>query len=219
MTDAIIEAVTSVTSTPWVFVALFLVAAIDAFFPAVPGETLVITAGVFAASTGEPNLLLVIVAATLGAFVGDHVSFGLGRWGGSRVLTRVTAGSRTHRTMAWADRALQRRGGLILVIARYIPGGRTAATLTAGTVGYPLRRFTFFDAIAASSWATYSALIGFVGGASFEDDPLKGLVFGLGIAFGISVAVEVVRAVRRRTGRGRVVTGNDTEVVPERQIG
>jgi membrane protein DedA with SNARE-associated domain len=105
------------------------------------------------------------------------------------------------------------------VIARYIPGGRTAATLTAGTVGYPLRRFTFFDAIAASSWATYSALIGFVGGASFEDDPLKGLVFGLGIAFGISVAVEVVRAVRRRTGRGRVVTGNDTEVVPERQIG
>ena len=47
--------------SPWIFAALFAFAALDAFFPIVPSESLVITAGVFAAS-GEPNLVGIILA-------------------------------------------------------------------------------------------------------------------------------------------------------------
>lgn len=75
---------TAVTS-PWFYLVLFAVAAIDGFFPVVPSESLVITAGVYAAS-GEPRLGWVVVLAALGAFTGDHVSFLVGRRAGGRLV-------------------------------------------------------------------------------------------------------------------------------------
>lgn len=185
--------VTELMSSPWVYAALFAIAAIDAFFPVVPSETLVISAGVFAASQGEPSLVLVIAAAAAGAFVGDHISYTIGRFGGTRLRDRSKPGSKSRAAFDWAAATLERRGGLILVVARYIPGGRTAATLTAGTTRFPLRRFSFFDAIAALSWGIYSGFIGYLGGRAFEDDPFRGLITGLGIAIGITVIVELVR--------------------------
>jgi membrane-associated protein len=193
LSDAIINWVTDLMSSPWIYLALGAIAAIDAFFPVVPSETLVITAGVFAASTGEPNVFLVIAVAALGAFVGDHISYTIGRQGGSRLRDRSKPGSKVSAAFDWAAKTLELRGGLILVIARYIPGGRTAATLTAGTTRYPLAKFSMFDAIAALSWGIYSTSIGYIGGRAFEEDPFLGLITGLGIAVGITVIVELVR--------------------------
>lgn len=184
-------------SSPWVYAALFAVAVLDGFFPVVPAETMVITAGVFAAG-GQPELALVILVAAVGAFVGDHISYAIGRRAGAGLLRRMPAGSRRRAAFDWAERALAERGGLLLVVARYIPGGRTAATMTTGAVGYPRRMFALYDAIAAGSWALYSALIGFVGGKAFEEDKLRGLLFGLGLALSITAVVEVVRFLRRR---------------------
>ncbi|MEU4515271.1 DedA family protein [Nonomuraea wenchangensis] len=189
MSHAILDLVQQVMSSPWLYVALFALAVLDGFFPIVPAETSVITAGVFAAS-GETNLALVMVVAALGAFAGDHVSYLIGRLSGGRL--------RDKKAFVWARGALEERGGLVLVVARYIPGGRTATTLTMGAVRHPLRSFTFFDAIAASSWAVYSGLIGFFGGMAFENDPIKGLLLGLGIAVSVTAVVELVRWARKR---------------------
>lgn len=193
MNDAIIEAARDVMGSPWVYVVLFAISAIDGFFPAVPSESLVITAGVFAAADGVPNLLFVILAASAGAFVGDHISYFIGRTAGTRVRHRIEGGKKSGAMFAWAGRMLEERGGVIIIVARYIPGGRTAVTLTAGTVEYPLRKFSLFDAIAALSWGTYSGLIGYVGGHAFEDNPLLGLGVGLGIALAITGLVELIR--------------------------
>lgn len=208
MTDAIIEMVTDLMSSPWIYLALFTIAAVDAFFPVVPSETLVITAGVFAASTGAPNLILLILVAAFGAFVGDHISYTIGRLGGSRLRERSKPGTKTSAAFDWAAATLDRRGGLILVIARYIPGGRTAATLTAGTTQYSLVKFSGFDAIAALSWGMYSGLIGYIGGRAFEENPLYGLGTGLAIAFTITGIVEYVRY--RRGKRHSVVSATVT---------
>jgi membrane-associated protein len=202
MSEAIIDLVEGVITSPWLYAALFAFAAIDAFFPAVPSETLVITAGVFAASGDEPYLLGVIAVAALGAFAGDHVSFFVGRTAGARLLARVDPGSRRSAAFDWAGRTLSERGGVILLVCRYIPGARTAITLTAGTVGYRLRSFSFFDAIAAISWGIYCALVGYIGGAAFEDDPLKALLLGFAIATSVTILVEVVRHLRRRAATG-----------------
>ncbi|WP_298324301.1 DedA family protein [Haloactinopolyspora sp.] len=200
MSDAILETARDIMGSPWVYAILFAIAAIDAFFPAVPSESLVITAGVFAAS-GEPNLLFVILAGAAGAFVGDHISYAIGRTAGTRFRHRLERGKRAGASFGWAARMLEQRGGLILVVARYIPGGRTAVTLTAGTVEYPLRKFSSFDAIAALSWGTYSGMIGYLGGKAFEENPLLGLAVGLGVALSITGIVELTRhqvAKRRR---------------------
>ncbi|GAA4057966.1 VTT domain-containing protein [Nonomuraea soli] len=190
MSQTILDLLHQVMSSPWLYLAIFALAVLDGFFPIVPAETSVITAGVFAA-TGQTNLALVILVAGLGALAGDHISYLIGHKSGGRL--------RDKKAFVWARKALDERGGLVLVIARYIPGGRTATTITMGAVRYPLRSFTFFDVIAASSWAVYSGLIGFFGGMAFENDPIKGLLLGLGIAVTITVVVEAVRWFRKRS--------------------
>ncbi len=183
-------------TSPWAYLAVFVIAALDAFFPIVPSETLVITAGVFAA-TGEPALVPLIAAAAAGAFLGDHISYQIGRAGGGALLRRLHTGRR-RAAVDRVKRALAIRGGLVLVVARYIPGGRAATTLTMGAIRYPRRTFALVDALATTSWATYSAMIGYLGGITFERDRLKGLVFGLGFAAVVTALVEAMRFLRRR---------------------
>jgi membrane protein DedA with SNARE-associated domain len=206
MDHAILEAVEEFVATPWVYLALLAITKIDGFFPVVPSETLVITLGVFAASNAEPNIVLVIIVAAIGAFAGDHISYFIGRKSGPRIMAKVKPGSRTRKAYDNVGAMLEKRGGLVLITARYIPGGRTAATLTTGATKYPLRSFSRYDAVAALSWATYSALIGYIGGAAFEENPLRGLAMGLGLALAITAAHEGVRALferrKRRVGGG-----------------
>jgi len=197
VTEAIVELVEGALNSPWGLLALAVVAAIDGFFPVVPSESLVVTAGVFA-STGDQTLSLIIAAAAVGAFTGDHVSYLVGRRAAKRFTDRLREGSQRSAAYGWARRVLAERGGTVIVVARYIPGGRTAVTLTAGAVHHPLSSFTFFDGIAAVSWATYAALVGYLGGAAFEEEPLKGVVLGLGLALSVAGAIELFRHARRR---------------------
>ncbi|MFG3297900.1 DedA family protein [Micromonospora chersina] len=210
--DSVLDLLHQTMSSPWVYLALFAIAVVDGFFPVVPSETAVITAGVFAA-TGQPDLPLVVGVAALGALVGDHVSYAIGRHGGGRLLARLPAvdgnatpgravrGRRRRAAVEWARRGIAARGGLILTVARYVPGGRTAVTLTMGATRFPRRRFLAFDALAAASWGGYSALVGYLGGLAFERDPVRGLLLGLGLALILTVIVEAVRWARGRRRR------------------
>jgi membrane protein DedA with SNARE-associated domain len=205
VSDQLLHFAEELMSSWWIYLALWGFAALDGFFPAIPSETLVVTAGVFAAANGEPNLYAVIVVAAIGAFIGDHVSYALGRGAGGRLLDRLEPGTKRHAAIQWARRSLEDRGGLVLVVARYVPGGRTAVTLTMGSVRYPLRSFTPFAALAAVSWGAYCALVGFIGGKAFEDNPLKGVVLGIGLALAVTLVVELVRhRLRKRKSQVQV---------------
>ena len=197
MIETLMTMAEDLATSPWIFPVLFAFAALDAFFPVVPSESVLVTAGVFAAS-GDPNLALIIAAAALGALVGDHVSYLSGRLAGPRVLKLFPVGTRRRATLDRTERVLLERGGSVLVVARYVPGGRTAATLTMGVTLFPLRRFSAAAVLAAVSWGVYVALLGFIGGTAFEDDPFWGLVLGAGLAVGLTLLFEVVRAWRRR---------------------
>jgi membrane-associated protein len=182
----------------WSYPLIFAIAALDAFFPVVPSETVVITAGVLA-SSGDLNLLLVIVAGAAGAIVGDNVSYGIGRWVGERTVKRWFRGEKAQRRLEWAERMLDERGGYIIVIARFIPGGRTAVTFSAGYVhSFPWRRFIRYDVVAGVIWATYAASLGYFGGKTFEENPVWGLLLAFAVASAVALAVELVRHYRRR---------------------
>ena len=177
----------------WSYLVIFAVSAIDAFFPVVPSETVVITAGNIAAS-GDLMLLLVIVSAAGGAILGDNISYFIGKWAGERTVRRLFRSEKAHRGFDWAENQLERRGFYIIVIARFIPGGRTAVTFASGyTQGMPWRRFIVADVAAGLIWGTYAAMLGYIGGKTFEDQPWKGLLLGFGIALGVALLVELVR--------------------------
>jgi membrane-associated protein len=197
MSDAILDLLDGAMTSPWLYAALFGLAALDGFLPLVPSETLAISAGVYAAA-GDTTLVAVIAAAAAGAFAGDHIAYLAGRGAGRRLVADADPDSRRGKGFAWARSQLAQRGGSILIVCRYIPGARTATTLTAGAVGHPLRSFSTFDAVAALSWGTYTALVGYLGGSAFEDDPLLGVGVGLGLALALAGLVELLRHRRSR---------------------
>ncbi|HET9188213.1 MAG TPA: DedA family protein [Acidothermaceae bacterium] len=181
----------------WAYVVILLFAAFDAVLPIVPSETAVITAGVVA-SAGDLFLPLVIAVAAGGAFVGDNVAYFLGLRYGHRIKERFFSGEKAKRRVAWAEHQLTERGGELIAAGRFIPGGRTAVTLSAGTLAYPWQRFATFDAIAAMIWGLYGSLLGFFGGRAFENSPLKGLLLAFGIALAVTGGIEAVRWFLRR---------------------
>ncbi|MEP7023018.1 MAG: DedA family protein [Actinomycetota bacterium] len=186
----------------WAYGIIFLFAFLDVLVPVVPSEASVITAGVLAA-TGDLNLPLLIAAAAGGAFLGDNTAYLIGRRFGTRAVDRFFRGGKAKKTIDWAERQLAQRGGELIAVSRFIPGGRTAVTLSAGTVAFPWRRFAMFDAIAAIIWALYASLLGYFGGRVFENAAWKGLLVALGIAFAVAGSVELVRWFRNRRKAAR----------------
>jgi membrane protein DedA with SNARE-associated domain len=187
----------------WSYAAIFAVALLDAFFPIVPSETAVITGGVVAGS-GDLSLPLVILAASCGAFIGDNISYWLGAWLGEHTVKKVFKGERSRKAFEWAESQLEVRGFYLIVVARFIPGGRTAVTFSSGyTHAMPYRKFLLADAIAAAVWGNYAAMLGYFGGKKFEEQPWKGLIVAFFLALALAGTVELVRHIRaKRKGGG-----------------
>jgi membrane-associated protein len=165
-------------------------------FPALPSETALIVCGI-QAGRGQLSLLLVIAIGAAGAFVGDNTSYGLGRFVGKPIQERLFSGEKAQKRIDWAKEFLRKRGGYVFLVARFIPGGRTATTFTAGLVHFRwMTRFVPFVAIAAVAWSTFATLVGYFGGRAFEDQPLYALLLAFGIAATITIAAELFRRSR-----------------------
>jgi membrane protein DedA with SNARE-associated domain len=143
-------------------------------------------------------LALVIAVAALGAFAGDNLAYGIGWRFGPWATRRFFSSAKAQRRLDWSRHQLDERGAQLIVAGRFIPGGRTAVTVTAGLTGFPWRLFVKYDAIAAILWASYAALLGYAGGHVFEEKPWLGLIVAIGIALGVTAAIEAVGWVRRR---------------------
>ena len=190
--------VNAVSGSSWSYLIVFAIAAIDAFFPVVPSEATAIAAGVVA-GTGGLHLELVILAAAAGALLGDNITFAAGHFLGERLDRRFFQGEKAKKRVEWARRTLDDRGPYLIVVARFIPGGRTVTMFTAGFVEtFPWRRFIVFDLIACAIWGSYAVLLGYFGGRTFEEEPWKGLLLAFGIAIAVTAVVEVYRHLRAR---------------------
>ena len=151
-----LDSLDALAGSPWAYALILAVAAVDAFLPVVPSEATVVTAGVFAA-LGDLSLALVIAAGAAGALTprpptpaGGCSAGASGRGssavppGGARPLTR-------HAAPADPAGRVRRLG------ARFVPGGRTAVTLTAGAIRFRFLRFGVYALVAAVAGRATSA--------------------------------------------------------------
>jgi membrane-associated protein len=190
-----VELAESLINSPWLYTVLMAVSFLDSFLPLIPSEAVVIVAGVYAA-TGQTNIVLVIAATTVGAFLGDCVPYTIGRLLSEPVLRRLPPGSKRRTAHDWFARELESRGGFLLVTTRFIPVGRYLATMSTGLVGYPLAKYVLFVALATGSWSAYTALTGYLGGVVFRDNTLLAIGVGIGVALLVTAATEGVRRLR-----------------------
>jgi membrane-associated protein len=134
---------------------------------------------------GNLSLPLVIAVGALGMFTGDSIAFVLGRTAGhvggnwlsgrlsglrSRFAPKHADGehseSKTKRAAERFTRGLRKPGPLVLLLCRFVPGGRMAAGYHAGRTGYPIKLYVAYDGAAAVAWATYGGLVGHIGGTA-----------------------------------------------------
>jgi membrane protein DedA with SNARE-associated domain len=156
---------------------------------------MVITGGILAAD-GELSLPLVIFATLGGSLLGDNISYGLGASLGRRAERRFFSSTRARQQVEWARRQLHERGAVIILAARFIPGGRTATTFSAGTLEVPWPRFFAIDALAAILWATYVSLLGYFGGEAFKNELWKPILAAGLVAILIASVAELIRRAR-----------------------
>lgn len=160
-----------------------------------PGDSLLITAGLLARSGGL-NLPGVMLAVFAGAVIGDSVGYAIGRRFGPAVFRRE--GSRLLRpeSVAHTRAFFERHGSRALILARFVPVVRTVAPTMAGVGGMSYSRFVGANVVGGLLWAVTVPLLGFLlGGLIPHLDRYILLVIGVVVVLSfIPVAVELRRA-------------------------
>ena len=179
--------------SPISYLIAFALPCLDAVLPVLPSESLIIAFGVATAGSADPRILLLVLCAAVGAFAGDNLSYLIGWRFGPWATRRFFSGEKGAARLDWAERSLRRFGMGLIIVCRFIPGGRTAVTLSCGLIRYSWRRFLLATAISGVVWASYAFFAGRIGGKAFEDKPWVGFVVAFGAALVVSGLVEAIR--------------------------
>lgn len=153
---------------------IMLLMAIESSFIPFPSEVVVPPAAYMAASTGEQNLALIILSATVGACIGSLVNYALALWLGRPLIYRF-ANSRLghmclldqHKVEA-AEQYFDRHGAIGTFVGRLIPAVRQLISIPAGLARMNLGRFLLYTTLGAGIWNAILAALGWYIGKNFS---------------------------------------------------
>jgi membrane-associated protein len=165
-----------------------------------PGETAVVLGGVLA-SRGHLSLpvltAVVVVAALLGPVVGYEIGKRMGdRLFAARALRRVPGGPERARN------ALRERGGMAVLLGRFVAFVRAVMPAAAGAVGVPYRTFLVYNVVGGVIWGVGYSLLGYVAGSAYSVVESR-IGTGLAIAVAAFVVIAAVWAIHRRRAAAR----------------
>jgi membrane protein DedA with SNARE-associated domain len=169
----------------------------------VPGETMLLLASFLAYSEHHLRLPYIIMTGVCAATIGDNLGFLLGHFGGEPLLERYRKVPRVHRTLARAERLIQRYGSFAIFMARFIAGMRIIAGPLAGVLHMPWRKFVVFNFLGAAVWVTVISSVGYFFGRHWDD--LARIMKGVNAAVLLAAVLLIVFFWwrQRRKGAGR----------------
>lgn len=168
--------------TRYGYAAVFGFVMVESLGVPFPGETMVIAAALYAGATHNLSPWLIWAGASLGAVIGDNVGFGIGHWGGYRLLRRHGRRVRLDEAKLKVGRLVfERHGGKVVFFGRFVSILRTYAAFLAGTNRMRWPRFLSFNAAGGIVWAGVYAFGFYYLGSALNH--LRGPVdYGLGAA-------------------------------------
>jgi membrane protein DedA with SNARE-associated domain len=150
--------------TSYGYLAVFGFLFIESFGAPVPGQTMLMAAGVFAGA-GRLNVAGVAILGFLAAVAGDNVGYLIGHFGGRRLALRFGRYIFvTEKRLNKAEDFFRRHGGKIVGVARFVDGLRQLNGVVAGIAGMPWRRFLAFNALGAAVWVAVWTSVGYFAG-------------------------------------------------------
>ena len=174
-------------------------------FPPIPSELIMPLAG-FSAARGERNLLIVIIAGSIGSLLGALLWYYIGKGVGAERLKRWATKHGRWLTLSpiEVDQAcgwFNRHGGKAVFIGRLIPAVRTLISVPAGIAGMPLGSFLLYSAAGTVLWTTLLALAGYFLESQYDKvadwvNPVSNVVIGLIV---LCYLYRIVRFGRRET--------------------
>ncbi len=125
-----------------------------------PGDSLLVTAGIFAAS-GALNIWTLNIVVSLAAIVGDTVGYTIGARTGPKIFTREDSLFFHRKHLLHAKEFYEKYGGFTIFIARFVPIVRTFAPVVAGVGGMQYRRFVAYNVCGGIFWVMTTTLTGY----------------------------------------------------------
>ena len=125
-----------------------------------PGDSLLVTAGIFAAR-GDLDLLTLNITLSLAAIAGDTVGYGIGARTGPKIFTRENSFFFNRKHLISAKEFYDRHGGFTIFIARFVPIIRTFAPVVAGVGAMQYRKFISYNVFGGIFWVMTTTLTGY----------------------------------------------------------
>ena len=113
-----------------------------------PGQTLLM-ASALEAAVGRMNIVLLLFLVTIAATLGNSIGYAIGRWGGRMVLEKLKVNRQRQQRL---DDLFRRRGGIVILLARFLDGLRQLNGITAGVMRMPWWIFTAYNVAGALLW-------------------------------------------------------------------
>ena len=136
------------------YLAIFVVVALESAGVPMPGETILISSAVYAGSTGQLNIVLIVAAAAVAAILGDNVGYWVGRrWGMPLLLRYGHLIALDHGRLKLGQYLFREHGGKIVFFGRFTAMLRAYAAVLAGVNKLDARRFMLFNGLGGISWA------------------------------------------------------------------
>ena len=182
------------------YLAVFAFVGIESIGIPVPGETMLVTAAIYAGTTGRLSIFWVIVASSAGAIVGDNIGYVIGRTGGYRLLKRYGRYIRLEENRLRLGQYLfHKHGPKVVFFGRFISVLRIFAAFLAGVNHMHWRRFLLFNAAGGIVWSTIYGVAAFLLGKQLLR--LSGRVdFALAVV-GLALIIVVIVFLRRNEAR------------------
>ena len=126
-----------------------------------PGDSLLVTAGLLAATTGVFNVWLLGLLLTVASILGNTMGYAIGRAAGPRLFSRENSLLFNKKHLYRAHEFYERHGGKTVIIARFMPIVRTFVPVVAGMGQMGYRRYTLFNIVGGLGWIWSMLFIGY----------------------------------------------------------
>jgi len=145
-----------------------------------PGDTLLLSAGVLAA-TGKLNIITTIITICIAAIIGDNVGYEIGKRLGPRLFRKKDGVIFRKEYIDKAEQFYEKHGSKTMLLAHYVPIVRSFAPVTAGASKMNRKQFVIYDAIGDISWGTLVTLFGYFVGSKVPgiDKYIEPLLLGI----------------------------------------